>query len=462
MQKPRFIQQLKQVVIFILLLCFVASCTSDTDKTLEKAQLALDEGQYERALALADSMLKSVPDNFEARRIQVLSSVAQADILRALDLQALVETSHPKQAEELLKALALGMVKLALKDENYFLRSAGIKAIAEMGDPRLIPLLIPGLRDSAMFVRFFAVESLGYLGGPEALKLIMAAGSSDREGMVRGAAVKVLNDMAETKPEGLDLGNLLATFSADPDPSVRLFALAAMAKLGDEQAFAKLIGDIASLKKDERIAGAVALGRSGQAASETLLIEYLRGSDALLRMYAAESMGKLALPAFYEPLKKVLHDNDPAVRGAAATSLGELGNRAIIPQLEGLREDANAIVRLSAAEGLKYLGIERPTIYEAGLKDPDYGVRHFAIGSLRRVWGKKALPFLVSAMKDEAQRVRLTAIRAIGALGEIESLPILKKALKDPDQAVRTYAAGNVIRLLNKAAGMEMKDVRGE
>ncbi len=461
MKKPNFIQQFKHALILFFLLFLATACPSSSDKTLDEAQEALDDGQYTRALTLADSILQNAPDSFEASRIKALTHVAQAEGDKALNTYDLVETKHPEKSQTLLKEVAIAMVKLSLKDENFFVRSAGIKALGEMGDQHLIPLIIPGLRDSAMFVRFFAVESLGQLGGSEALKLIMAAGK-DREGMVRTAAVKALNDMGTAKQEGLQLGNLLATFTGDADPAVRLFALAAMSKLGDEQAFLALLKGIKDLADDDKMVGVVALGRSKNPLSAKLLTRYLEEPDQMLRMVAAEAMGEFSSPLFYEPLKKALRDQDSAVRGAAATSLGKLGNRAIIPELEDLSKDAIPTVRVSAAEGLKRLGIGRPELYEAALKDPDYGVRHFAIGSLRKTWGKKAMPMLVSAAKDSTQRVRLTAIRAIGALGEMESLPLLKAALKDPDQAVRTYAAGNVARLINIAAGMQMKEMKNE
>lgn len=465
MKKGNIIQQLKCVSLLFFLLTLTIACPSASDKRLNEARLALDDGQYARALALADTILQNAPDDFEARRIKALSYIAQAEVQKALDTYDVIETKHPEHSKAVLKEIAIVMVKLSLKDENYFVRSAAIKTLGEMGDQILIPLIIPGLRDSAMFVRFFAVESLGQLGGLEALKLIMAAGK-DRNGTVRTAVVKVLNDMGDDRgteeQDGLHLGNLLAIFSDDADSAVRLFALAAMSKLGDKQAYAALLEGIEGLAADDLMVGVVALGRSRNSLSAKPLTRYIESSDQTLRMVAAEAMGEFFSPLFYEPLKKAIQDQDAAVRGAAATSLGKLGNRAIIPELEALTGDSNPTVRISAAEGLKRLGIEKPEIYEAALKDPDYGVRHFAIGSLRKTWGSKAVPMFAFATKDSTQRVRLTAIRAIGALGEIERLPLLKAALKDPDQAARTYAAGNVVRLINISNGMKMKEMKNE
>ena len=120
------------------------------------------------------------------------------------------------------------------------------------------------------------------------------------------------------------------------------------------------------------------------------------------------------------------------------------------------------MVRLSAAEGLKRLGVAKAAVYRAALSHDDYGVRHFAVGSLRRVWKAEAIPLLETALKDAAPRVRIAAIRAIGEVGDSRHLPLLKAALRDPDLAARTYAAGNIARILNRAAGKQLRPAAGE
>lgn len=450
---------------FVLLLALLGAallspgCSRPNEKELSDAETAYQQKEYNRALALSDAVLQKDPSSLPAHRVKVLASLAQGSIEEAFEDYDSVERKYPEIAPQLLREIAVGTIQRSLGHENYFVRSAAVKAIGEMGDPELSPLIIPGLRDTAPFVRFFTVESVGLLGGPDALKLLLAAGK-DPDGMVRVAVVKALDDMADNKEAGtggIEINNVLATFMDDSDVTVRLFSLAGMARRGDEKAFGQLVEAVRALEPQARAAGAAALGRSKNKAAAPILIGLIGDADGMLRMYAAEAMGEIAVPEFYNPLANALADSDPGVRGAAATSLGKVGDKRAIPLLTKAITDPDMIVRVSAAEGLLRLGKKESAVYQAALAEKDYAIRHFTVGSLRKVGGKEDLPLLSKAAKDEAPRVRIAAIRAIGEVAGPEALPLLKESLKDPDLSVRTYAAGNVGRVLNKAAGKKLK-----
>lgn len=425
-------------------------CSRSSEKEIAQAEAAYQKKNFSRAVALSEAVLQKEPASLPAHRLKVLASMAQGEIEGAFNDYDQVEKNHPEIAAALLKEISVGMINNSLKHENYFVRSAAVKAIGEMGDRSQIPLIIPGLKDPAPFVRFFTVESLGQLGGPEALKLLLAMGE-DPDGMVRVAVVKSLDDMAASKngaPDGVDMNNILATLIDDTEPTVRLFALAALTRNGDEKAFSKIMEIVPKLEGPARSAGAAALGRTKRRETAPLLIKMLADPDATLRMYAAEAMGEVVAPESFAPLAEAITDADPAVRGAAATSLGKLGDPKAIPFLDKAVNDPDPIVRVSAAEGLHRLGKRAMPIFEAALGESDYAVRHFTVGSLRKVGGKEAMPLLEKALGDEAQRVRIAVVRALGEVGGREAIPILKESLKDPDSSVRTYAAGNVARLL--------------
>lgn len=454
----------KRTRIAASLLCAMSlmpiGCSRSSEKEIVQAEAAYQKKDFNQALALSESVLQKEPTSLPAHRLKVLASMAEGEIEGAFNDYDQVEKKYPNMAPALLKEISIGMIKNALTHENYFVRSAAVKAIGEMGDPSQIPLIIPGLKDPAPFVRFFTVEALGQLGGPEALKLLLAVGK-DADGMVRVAVVKSLDDMAASKngsPAGVNMNNVLATFTDDAEPTVKLFALAALTRNGDEKAFAQIMEIVPQLQGPARSAGAAALGRTKKAAAAPLLIKMLADPDATLRMYVAEAMGEIAAPETFAPLSKAITDADPPVRGAAATSLGKLGDPKAIPLLEKALSDADPIVRVSAAEGLQRLGKNEIPVYEAALKESDYAIRHFTVGSLRKVGGKEAMPLLTKALGDEAQRVRIAVVRAIGEVGGPEAIPILKESLKDPDSSVRTYAAGNVSRLLLKAEGKKVKE----
>ena len=436
-----------------------SGCSGPSGKELAEAQKAYERKDYNRALALSDAILQKTPASLPAHRIRALSYVAEGSVESAFNDYDSVEKKYPEIAPQLLKEIAIGAIQQSMTHENYFVRSAAVKAVGEMGDPQFAALIIPGLRDTAPFVRFFTVESLGQLGGPDTLKLLLAAGK-DPDGMVRVAVVKTLDEMADTKDGGsggVEINHVLATFINDSDITVRLFALAGMAKRGDGQAFSRLVEAIGALPPQAHAAAAAALGRSKNPAAVPLLVKFIGNTDGTLRMYAAEAMGELSSPDLFAPLSKAIADSDPAVRGAAGTSLGKLGDARAVPFLTQALQDPDPIVRVSAGEGLRRLGKKETAVFQAALSEKDYAIRHFTIGSLRKIGGKEELPLLEKASKDEAPRVRIAAIRAIGEIGGPEVIPILKESLKDPDLSVRTYAAGNVGRVLNRAAGKDVK-----
>ncbi len=349
--------------------------------------------------------------------------------------------------EDKTKKTAIGILKSALLHENYFVRSAAVKAIGEMGDPTQIPLIIPGFKDPISFVRLFSVESAATLHGPDSLKLLLAA-SSDPDPMVRVGVVKAFDDLANHgKVDSIPIEKLLEPFLKDPDPTVNFFAIASRARHGNKNTLIELEK---GLLDDERIHPAtVALGRTKKKEAVPILIRAIDNPDEMVRMLAAEGLGEIADKEAYASLTRLISDKEATVRGAAATSLGKIGDPRAIPILESLLGDSIPVVAISAAEGLTRLGKTTLPIYKKALGHADYGVRHFAIGSLHKTAGQDAMPLLIKALSDNAPRVRIAAVRAIGSIGGADAVPVLKAQLNDADLAVRAYAAGNVVRLQN-------------
>jgi HEAT repeat protein len=357
----------------------------------------------------------------------------------------------PSSPEAQIKKEAIRLLEGSLRHENFFVRSAAIKAIGEMGDPAHIPLILPGFKDSASFVRLFSVESVTALHGRDTIKLLLAA-SSDPDPMVRVAVVKGLNDLldAEGKVDGFPIEKLVAPLLKDADPTVRLFAFASLARRGDKNALAEIEKGIAV--EDTVQSAVVALGRTKQKEAIPLLDKTLDHPDELVRILSAEAIGEVGAKEGLAVLTRKATDFSGGVRGAVATSFGKIGDPEAIPTLNRLLEDAELSVQLSAAEGLTRLGKPQLAIYEKGLAQTDYGVRHFVISSLHKAAGKEAMPLLTKALSDQAPRVRIAAVRAIGSIGKKEdAVPLLKERMNDTDMSVRAYAAGNIVRLLQVA-----------
>jgi len=429
---------------YILILLVLMGCARSSETEVTRAEAAYEAGEYTRALALATAAIERHPDAMSAQRILILSHVATGEVDRGLALFDALP--NKKQTSALRVEIAHAVIQRSLRHENLFVKSAAVKAIGEMGDRGNLPLLIPALKDPETFVRFFAVESLGQLGGDEAVKLLMAAGS-DPDPMVRVAAVKAIDAMQ-------DSDRLLAFFVGDTEATVRMFALAGQARRGKEDALAQLLA-LARARPDDPGAPA-ALGESKNRVAVAPLTEMLASTEAPMRMFAAEALGKIAAPESRPHLVAALKDAEATVRAAAATALGKIGDASVASHLAEALKDADPVVRVSAAEGLAAFGQVEMDAYKDALRNEDYGVRHVAVGSLRNVGTGKgeaarraALDLLTTALNDPAPRVRIAVVRALGALGDAATLPVLMARLADEDLSVRAYAAGNLVRLLN-------------
>ncbi|MBI1823625.1 MAG: HEAT repeat domain-containing protein, partial [Nitrospirae bacterium] len=189
------------------------------------------------------------------------------------------------------KKVINAILKSSLIHENFFVRSAGVKAIGEMGDPKYIPMIIPSFKDSMAFVRLFTVESIAQLRGPDRLKLLLAAGG-DPDPMVRIAVVKALDELAKAdgKVDALPLEKILDPFTKDSDSTVLLFAKAALAKRGNETMFMAI--QIAIEKEETLSPAVVALGRTKLPRAVPILAKALLHADSTVIMFSAEALGE--------------------------------------------------------------------------------------------------------------------------------------------------------------------------
>ncbi len=457
------------VAVALLSLFLYAGCSQPIQQEAARAQMAYEEGDYVRALALTEVALQQHPNDPPARRLFILSALGEGTtgpVQKALLAYEGLVKETPGIQSALLKEMSGVVIRRALVNENMFVKSAAVKALGEIGDSENIALLIPMLKDKEVFVRFFAVEALGQLnsGGQETLKLLMAAGQ-DPDPMVRVAAVKAIDEMGSPADGNLAVTPFLAAFEADVEPTVRLFALAGEARRGAPEAFQKMLSMSQGLDPSNAPGAISALGRSKQSAALAPLSKILENTEATQRMYAAAALGDLGLTEASTPLLPLLQDADPSVRGAAAVALGKLGQPEAIPLLLKVRSDVDPTVRVSVAEGLLRLGQNAYPDLEEALKQEDYGVRHAAVGALRKgsvtlANRQRAFGILEKQLQDTAPRVRIAVVRAMGEIGEADvALPRLRVALQDEDMAVRAYVAGSIGRLLNKQAGKKLKKV---
>ena len=216
-------------------------------------------------------------------------------------------------------------------------------------------------------------------------------------------------------------------------------------------------------------------------ATVTELIVALGGSDAELRLEAAQRLGSLGDPAAVRPLAAAAVQEDQDVAMAAIPALAAIGGEeatdALIALTGSIPEDddydgedrfvaaieglgvvrgAAAVARLlalkvdEAVEGAAWLAVdailERMTAADvaaiaAALEDGDTALRLEAIDCLGAIGGPGAAEALIGQVASKDEEVRIAAIEALGEAGDRMATATLVKALKDKDLYYAASAA---------------------
>jgi HEAT repeat protein len=195
---------------------------------------------------------------------------------------------------------------------------------------------------------------------------------------------------------------------AHPDSRVRLGIIEAVGEIGDPRAVRPLVRLLGEEKSREvRLAAALALGNTGDAAAATTLVQALRDPDKYVRFGAATALGKLgwqpasgeeqallliardewdSLPALgaaaVHPLLWATRDVDPAIRAKAVGSLGTLGDARGADACDLVLRDPDSEVRWRATLALPKCGIP---------------LKHLPLGLVRRPRAGKN-PFIAALL----------------------------------------------------------------
>ncbi len=221
---------------------------------------------------------------------------------------ALYRLGHKEQWQNVERA--------AMVAEGYE-RGAALRMFGEMGDPRGLPLLTRGLRDTQPSIRAAAAASLGKLGLAEGVPPLIAA-LSDPVPAVRSVVAVTLGRLkAEQSVEALTLA------LRDNNMGVRAAAVAGLLQLG--RPFRVVVGTVRELMEQQ---------------------------NPGLRSSVAKALGHGRARDVVAPLLLLLNDPVSKPRISAARSLGRVGGREVIPRLKRLMRDANESVRATAAGAL--------------------------------------------------------------------------------------------------------------
>jgi HEAT repeat protein len=247
---------------------------------------------------------------------------------------------------------------------------------------------ISALDDEDWGVREDAAVALGRLGDPRSVQpLIRALRDSDRA--VREAATSSLKALGE--PAILSLGFCLQ----DTNLQVQESAACILAKIATEQVLEPLLSAALS-------------------------------PNWIVRMSAAQGLGRIQSPQAIDTLMLVLQDKVPAVREEAGRAIQAIGD-ASIPKLLETLQDRNWKIRLRAVEALALLKPQEAVgpLMTLILEDPDTAVRQDAVRALGQIGDTRAIPLLLSSLALQTPSLKLPAIEALGQIRSTEAIPAL-------------------------------------
>ena len=263
-----------------------------------------------------------------------------------------------------------------LRDPEPSVRSAAIYALEQSGCREALPMLVAALRDNTRNVRLVAAQVLGSLGDDSTVEPLIKL-LNDKDWEIRRTALESLGKLGDTRAFPS-----VAKRLDDTDEGVREVAADALGRVGNETIVEKLVMTLVDAHGGVRQAAARALNKiyprwetservqrmlpeiqgalrhrdvSVQSAAAgllkrvtrpnaadgsaptlntsmdqrppplvSLLRELMTDDDAVVRVAAAETIGRMQLADCAEKLKTALNDAEPAVKLTAQNALAKL------------------------------------------------------------------------------------------------------------------------------------------
>lgn len=318
-------------------------------------------------------------------------------------------------------------IEACLQDPDPSVRALACDAAASMGDGSVVNTLFILLKDSNARVAQAAMRAIQSLHTAETKQLALAAARSSAPAE-RRSALRILSYFGFA-----DALDVFSEALQDPDPRVRDVAIAGLAFIEHPRALALLLETAASASAQARTAAVRGLGQT-TATPETLetLRKATSDSEAWVRYYACQALGKLGVLAAVDEISSLLKDSAGQVRVAAIEALAQLKSPAALDVLRAAADQDDADLQRAALIGI---GV---------MKDP------------------VALPSLLSACAALEAATRQVALSALSEFASDETLPVVAHALSDPDEGVRSTAIGVLTAWPQAGATAALIDAMGD
>ena len=180
----------------------------------------------------------------------------------------------------------------------------------------------------------------------------------------------------------------------------------------------------------------------------------LGDGSGMVRVLAAEGMGKLPVGRSSAMFRRALNDQAGLVQVTILKALGRSGDAAaVVPLITPLLKDEQTIVKVAAAAALYQLGHKEQwrNVARAATAAEGYE-RGAALRMLGDMGDPRGLPLLTQGLHDAQPSIRAAAAASLGNLGLAEGIPPLIAALSEPVPAVRSVVAVTLGRLESEQA----------
>lgn len=410
---------------------------NDHDPKVQLAALsAINRDKPDKqTVGLFAGLLRSPDPYVRQRAVDILNHRSMAGLNDSVVVPALVSTigdKSPSVRQHAVEALAniggAGVIKHLLavaKGNDNSLRSAAIRGLAAIEDPKASAAIAELLDSKELKLRSAAVSAISYRSRrssqyTQPLKLLQKA-LVDPHPSIRRSALDIL---LRYRPK--NLAEVLIQGMKDPDVQIRIVAVNATSNVSGSNddvtaALVKALGD-----SELRVRAAAIQRLPGRSIPPKavkpladILIEKLKPSpnskvkaerrtegNTVTGLVSAlgKTGDKRAVPA----LLAALNDkHDPTVRAAAANALGQMGDKSVAKHLIGLLKDSSLDVRITAIRALWIT--DKTAAVKATiplLKDSDLTVRREAIRRLGDARDKRASKSLQQLAGSEQPYIR--------------------------------------------------------
>ena len=398
-------------------------------------------------------------DTEEAHYLVANDKWIEVTKLGAAAIEPLVDTFRNRRDEhrrlralETLKYVADERVAESLYpslwDKDDRIRLASAEVLTHLKDKRGVSVLaeLATKKEAMLALRLGAVHLLGDVGrivrGEKAFVPLTTALIRDPEPLVRMSAAKSLGKLGDP----VVLGLLVRSLETELVDGVKVQVMLALGKLGDRRAIDPLAKVLLSTKENEgiRLFAAHALGElKDERAVTPLVTTLLTDSSAKMRVSAAHALGFLGNKDANDALMQSLKDTEPTVQVATALALTMLGDQDLIDSILAALQHQDSAVRKEGIYALRTLRSEDgiPALITTMNNDKEYSVRVAAAEALAELADKRAFTDLLQALKDNNRQIRRAATTALGNLRDNRAVDRLINALKDEDSFVRMSAA---------------------